>query len=83
MLRRFGKDLSEFSSRLIPDMLALLRKNSIANPERLLLDLVDEQLATLESLTRAHKSKGEEGTTPKPSKVRKTRKSKRGLFERS
>ena len=40
--RDFVKELGEFCVRLIPEMLALLRKNMIANPEKLLLELVDE-----------------------------------------
>ena len=49
--------MGEFSRRLVPDMLTLLRKNLIANPEKLLLELVDEQLAYLDQLAKEQSSK--------------------------
>ena len=35
-------ELKGLSQRLVPDMLALLRKNMVANPEKLLHELIDE-----------------------------------------
>ena len=65
----FEKSLREFSGRLVPDMLALLRKNSIANPEKLLLELIDEQLTLLDQLAREHSEKHSQ-LPPKFNKVR-------------
>ena len=60
--------MDEFSKRLVPDMLTLLRKNLIANPEKLLLELVDEQLAYLDKLAKEQSSKNSQ-TTKKLNKV--------------
>ena len=43
-------------------MLTLLRKNLIANPEKLLLELVDEQLAYLDQLAKEQSSKNSQPT---------------------
>ena len=43
-------------------MLTLLRKNLIANPEKLLLELVDEQLAYLDQLAKEQSSKNSQAT---------------------
>ena len=50
-------------------MLALLRKNMIANPEKLLLDLVDEQLAYLDQLAKEHLPKDYQTPNSKLNKV--------------
>ena len=52
-------------------MLTLLRKNSIANPEKLLLELIDEQLTFLDQLAREHSTKQVQ-IPPKFNKVRQT-----------
>ena len=60
--RNFGRDLRQFSSKLVPDMLALLRNNAVANPEKLLLELIEEQQARLDDLTK----RGVEATDTEP-----------------
>ena len=50
-------------------MLSLLRKNTIANPEKLLLELVDEQLACLEQLAKEDPSRDNHTPNSKLNKV--------------
>ena len=71
MKRDFAKELGEFCVRLIPDMLALLRKNMIANPEKLLLELIDEQLVYLDLLAKEHSPKDYQTLNSKLNKVSK------------
>ena len=44
-LRNFGESLSDFQNTWIPELIALLHKNAVANPEKLLLELVEDQIS--------------------------------------
>jgi len=46
-LRTFEKSLAEFQRCRVPELLTLLRKNSIADPEKLLLELVEDKIKEL------------------------------------
>ena len=54
--RHFSVALTEFFVNLLPQMLGLLHKNMIANPEKHLLGLIDELLVKLDQLAKEGKS---------------------------
>jgi len=51
-IRNFFAELVALSTSLVPEMLALLRNNTVANPEKLLIELIDEQISAQDAGAR-------------------------------